>query len=913
MRFRRQFRQLACWAAVALAIQGVQAEVVHVVEQVQAGETAVVRDSLVETGRRFATVTAPAVPGFIFTHWTISTQQQFVNRDVWGRAADSVSFAVYETTVLTAHYVAAGIDADGDGMADGDELYWYGDLDESAASDSDADGIPFKDELELGTNPHFADAGDSLGLVYDGIDGVVYNPKSYPVVTFRCEPEGTLFETISDVAEPGTTVRSPVCDAGTTFAYWKVGGNICRDAFGRALDVVAFEMPSNDVTLTAVSIADSLVRAQFYWYGHEVSMESDTDGDGRTFAQEIELGTNPLFPDDDMAIGVTYDGLDDVLYNPLGLKPYVVRSSEEDLFETFTEYALPGTEISTPTLEHEGSAFAYWTVDGKMQRDGFGRALDAVSFVVPSGGIELVAHSVENAADRAKLYWYGTTEIDLASDTDGDGLTLADEIANGTNPLFADSDRLGGVEYDGRDDVEVNLQSHELVGGFVVGGKYVAIQGGTGVAPVVSDVNGDGLWDLIVVSEDSTRVFVNVGSTGNPAFEEREGVDIRGVDLRMNSTEKLGVMSLDIQPVAALSATVWGEDTLLVSDADGRIWYYRNGNLQHKVWGGSYPGFANGLRLAAVDWDDDGDLDCLCGTADGKLMLLRDPKIGRPTNLKALVGVDNVKLDWDPNQQSRIRGYRVYRADADAEDFTSLVSPYTPLPTYRDYPPSVSDFDYKVSSVSRHYVAGSSAPVVSESLATEPVRVSLGKVSLHWTDVVVKRGETFSLMLSIDNSANLSPEGMVIEIEYDHTVLNLLKTLPSGLFEQSKIAPGSGKLYEYVFEIVDGEQGAVETSVSVKGATMYGVGGAVVGVALPKKSAVVSIAAGGSAPYQLGDLNGDGKVDTLDLRELAKLKSAAGRKWMANQLKAGDFNGNGKLDEADYQALRDLLKEKGLL
>ena len=86
-----------------------------------------------------------------------------------------------------------------------------------------------------------------------------------------------------------------------------------------------------------------------------------------------------------------------------------------------------------------------------------------------------------------------------------------------------------------------------------------------------------------------------------------------------------------------------------------------------------------------------------------------------------------------------------------------------------------------------------------------------------------------------------------------------------------------------------------------------------VGVALPEKSAVVSIAAGGSAPYQLGDLNGDGVVDALELRELAKLKSAAGRKWTANQLKAGDFNGNGKLDEADYQALRDLLKEMGLL
>ena len=67
------------------------------------------------------------------------------------------------------------------------------------------------------------------------------------------------------------------------------------------------------------------------------------------------------------------------------------------------------------------------------------------------------------------------------------------------------------------------------------------------------------------------------------------------------------------------------------------------------------------------------------------------------------------------------------------------------------------------------------------------------------------------------------------------------------------------------------------------------------------------------APDRLGDVDGDGDVGVEDLRLLAKLKNGNGRKPTANQLKAGDFNGNGKLDNADYQALRDLLKEKGIL
>ena len=684
----------------------------------------------------------------------------------------------------------------------------------------------------------------------------------------------------------------------------------------------------------AVCENDAEVREQYYWYGKKMAMTSDSDGDGMTLAEEIAAGTNPLVPNESVEGGIVWDDGGLLQYNIDGYQPYTIRSEPEGaLFATIKDIVKTGTAISTPVCNHTTTKFAYWTLNGVRQQDRYGRAYDQVNFSMPDAAVEVVAVCVDDADARQQQYWYGAA-TSMTSDTDGDGMTLAEEVAAGTNPLIPNESVEGGIVWDDGEYLETDLQVYEQAQGAVVGERFeelftspIAGNGATSATfgknlqPVVADVNGDGLWDLVLVSDTGVKVLVNVGAKGNPEFEERVA-DVSAVDLQMNSTEKLDTLDLDTPVVGALSATVWGE-ALLASDTEGRIWFYTSQTsqtpqtsqtfaLQHKVWGGSCAGFANGLRLAAVDWDDDGDLDCLCGTAEGKLMLLRDPKVGRPTNLKALVGVDNVKLDWDPNQQSRIRGYKVYRADAGAEDFTSLVSPYTPLPTYRDYPPSVSDFDYKVSSVSRHYVAGNSTPIESESPATEAVRASLGKVSLHWTDAVAKRGETFSLMLSIDNSANLSPEGMAVEIEYDHAVLNLRKTLPSGLFEGDKIAPGSGKLYEYVFEVLG--EGAGETTVSVKSATMFGIGGGKVTVALPEKDAMITIAARPeSAPYRLGDIDGDGKVDEIDLRLLAKLKSAAGRKWTANQLKAGDFNGNGKLDDADYQALWAMLKEPGAI
>ena len=928
-----------CFIVLSLLSIAGFGEVVNVyVETECGGETVRVAEQELETGRTYETGAAPAVSGWIFTHWTISTTQEFADRDEWGRALDVASFDLYEDTTLTAHYLPVTQDSDGDGVADGSEIYWYGDLSQGAASDTDGDGITFVEELARGTNPIMAESSDAGPVAWVAGKEWLFNPNNYGAITIRSEPEGALFPTSSEVYRPGTRVATSTTGVydpeTTTFAYWSFNGERLADEWGRAESEKEVVTDGSPLTIVAYAASDYETRMKLYWYGRtDVEMTSDTDGDGVSFADELVRGTNPLMAETkDEGPVRTADG-ELWQYNPYDYQPYTIKSEPEGtLFPTESYYVRAGTKV---VVSAPGSDFYGWQVNGgEIRRDEWGRSEDAFTFTMPSAAMTLVAKTEGDYETRMKLYWYGTTDVEMSSDTDDDGVSFVDELARGTNPLMAETKDEGPVKYVDTQTQEFNLQPFEQVFGAVIDEKYEVFPTFEGAAtPTVADVNGDGMLDIVVeVAGGETVVYLGCGGAGNPEFRKVAWDANWAAALAAARPEPLDGLAFDVPPPAdALSWSFGDADgdgvkDLLVSDAEGRIWYYKGSavttprsedaagtvsyTLQHKVWGGSFAGFANGLRIAAVDWDDDGDLDCLCGTAEGKLVLLRDPKVGRPMNLKAFAGVDNVLLQWDPNPQSRIRGYKVYRADevkveGEGEQWNLLAFPS--LPTYRDYPDEIADYDYKVSSVSRHYVAGNSRPIESESPVTEAVRASLGKVKFFWNDAIVKQGERAEVMLSIENSLNYDVAGKTQVVTYDPAYLTPLKIVKTGLtenvsYEESvadgkwtitlksgNLAAGGGKFFTLVFDTLKA------------GTTKVG-------------EATVTIAARlESASYRLGDLSGDGIVDKDDLRELGKQKDTTSGRWSADQLKAGDLNGNGVLDNADYQALRDLLKERGLL
>ena len=150
-----------CFAFLSLLSITASADVVNVYEETECGgETVQVAERMLETGRSYRTARPPAKSGWIFTHWTISTDQDFENRDAWGRAFDENPYKLYEKTTLTAHYLPAPQDEDGDGVADGHETYWYGNLNQGPTSDTDGDGFAFAEELANGTNPVMSDDDD---------------------------------------------------------------------------------------------------------------------------------------------------------------------------------------------------------------------------------------------------------------------------------------------------------------------------------------------------------------------------------------------------------------------------------------------------------------------------------------------------------------------------------------------------------------------------------------------------------------------------------------------------------------------------------------------------------------------------------------------------------------------------------
>lgn len=140
-----------------------------------------------------------------------------------------------------------------------------------------------------------------------------------------------------------------------------------------------------------------------------------------------------------------------------------------------------------------------------------------------------------------------------------------------------------------------------------------------------------------------------------------------------------------------------------------------------------------------------------------------------------------MQLDWDPNWQSRIRGYYIYRATAEEGPFAKLIPDYVPLPSYLDSPvdPAILNY-YYVTGVSRFFLPGNSTPRISESLPSNLAISQTGKVILSLRPVRGNPGQRIKINLSIENAMDVSGENMKIRVTYDPVKLTPWAQAQSG-------------------------------------------------------------------------------------------------------------------------------------
>ncbi|MGN0887082.1 MAG: hypothetical protein ACI4RT_08825 [Candidatus Spyradenecus sp.] len=744
------------------------------VQQVDSLGNTLAEAAYVSTDEAFTSVSAPTQAGYRFAYWTISPNlTTFANRDGWGRALDAVAFTPKDgVTTLTAVYLPTSQDEDGDGMADGEELYWYGSLAYGSKSDTDGDGYTFAQELQFGLNPLFPDGLTLGGIAWGDSSALLYNPNSYSPYTIQPNPEGT-FELQSGYLRPGETLATASYAADTTFAYWDLNGARQADGYGRALDSLTLVGTGaiDDVQVATAHFlpeaADAEARAIAYWYGDrpDLSLESDTDGDGYTLAEELQFGLNPLFPNALKLGGVVYgDG--------------------------------PALETNLQPFDMAAKAL----VGGSLTN------LFAVSDTLNGG--------FTGGRD------FGGAVSPAVFDAEGNGLFDFLVYANGTLTLYRNIGQVGAPDF------AVTENAYPLLAERLATMTRPLLCGGTteGCAEIRFCDNGGAIFAYTC----ATDALTELGLTGWPVWSEADGWGAFDGTTFTLGTETLTCDSAPTSVTAAALLEATGDDLpdLLVADTEGRISLYERSAtglaLKHRIWGGTYVGFAQGLTLAPVDWEGDGDGDMLAGTADGHLLLLTDPGVGRPTNLKATAGYDNVLLAWDPNAQSRVCGYTVYRAQA--ADFARIAE--APLPTYRDYPPAIATWLYRVTTLSRLWKAGNSTPETFESAPSEIVSATLGGVCLSvMPEITTYDNAEIAWAISIDNTQGLAaqgfamtftyPEGLVEPLDFTCTALTegltLISEAASGTWRIAAtggtFAPGGGPLFSLRFKVPAGALG----------------------------------------------------------------------------------------------------------
>lgn len=856
----------------------------------------------------------PEISGYTFGQWTLNGVRQ---ADDSGMALSQLSFTVATNMAAVAQYFPTSQDMDGDGLPDWWEYRYFGNSDQPADADSDGDGLTLLQEYQWNLCPVISNSITSGGVSMRNSEPTLVNLAGFFDWSISADPAG-LIAAQSGVAQTGTVMVTASLGnsiSGYEFGYWNLNGTRQADTLGVARSMISFEV-TTDMEAVAhfyAADADGDVNGlpdwwEYRYFGSTGQNPNAAIPGGLTVGDAYRFGYSPVLSNSFLSGGVSMRNSEMVAVN---LQPYerVEHVLVDGILTRFftmwpTNAAVCGEDFGDDTAPGAGD----WDGDG-----------DFDLFVGASGGVVRVYENIGseytlNVSERTEAFaglssaWSGILHpYPSLGDWNGDG---RDDLAIG-----GDAGRIRIVSSPGNfTDPQSPVTSYDLN----VAGTAMAL-------PAFAEVTGDSNLDLLVMTDDgSVRVYANSGNPASPFGGDPTDSNLLGTAVTAGS----GLSMRDINDDDARDA--------LASDAEGRIWeFYRTASsnfaLQSKVWGGTGLGFANRLTLGAADLDGDGDIDSFLGYDHGGLVFLRDPKIGPPSGLQAFGGPDSILLQWEPDRQTRVLGYYVYRGASATGTFARLTEAPVVLPEFRDSTaPAGTTSYYYVTAVSAAYLPGNTIPRLVESPTSDIVSAATRSVVLWMPDYAGRRGDWAILQVNVENADGLSGDGLDIRLAYDPAVIRpaaqvdatnatVHLTPLSEMFILSDngasatgvlqitgsggaAAAGEGRLLDVVFGVNTGAVLGARTTNVILQATLYGAGGQAMAVDF-SDMAVLTVA----TAYFLGDVNGDGMLSMDDHERLLELLKKNSPPPTPDELYAGDINGNGELDQGDIPLLNRLI------
>lgn len=522
--------------------------------EVSSPEGLVANSRTVESASVVTSSVAPLTSGgYSFVEWRRDGVRQ---QDVLGRAINPFSFTIYESTVVTSVYVSTSADTDADAIPDWYELHFYGNLSQSASSDTDGDGISLLTEYSRDYHPNLRNeiTGKGLSWQRSAVITVLVNTQMVWYIE-KSLPEGLISESKAAVFL-GSNIQTRVCfgdRGGYSFTHWLVNGVRQSDLTGRAIDPVLITVTGATTTVAChVPTAQDgntngipdWFELQFYGSTNQ-SASSDSDGDGFDLATEYARDYHPNIHN-----GITAKGLSwqrSAVFNVIASTNYVIyteKTDPEGLVSTIQEGVFTGTNITTRALfgARGGYEFTCWTVNGVRQDDLLGQAVDPVNVAV-TGATLVVAHHLPSAQDSDgdgipdwyEVFYNGSASQTAQSDADGDGVSLATEYARDYNPNIKNEITAKGLSWQRAAITFVDLQmfervryvmtNHVLHGWFSSSPlEFEGTDLGGNTAPGAGDWDGDGDLDIFVGTADGAlRVYANEGTRYTMDLSEYTG------------------------------------------------------------------------------------------------------------------------------------------------------------------------------------------------------------------------------------------------------------------------------------------------------------------------------------------------------------------------------------------------------